>query len=165
LTNFVPVTDVEKNVGVAISEANKLAEVEFSTEQVEKTDKYGRPTSYTRLRDQEQSNMLSRFLDRSKKVSTATPQEAAALVNVQVGAPTSAMAAKEGGTQNVVPAPVTATSKTNALKKTTVTAPTKATTAGPPGVRGGLVIPTVTTAPTGGGGGGAGGTGGRWLLR
>jgi hypothetical protein len=159
LTNFVPVTDVEKNVGTAISEANKLAEVEFSTEQVEATDKFGRPTSYTRLRDQEQSNQLSRFLDRSKKVSTATPQEAAALVSVQVGAPTSAMAAKEGGTQNVVPAPVTATSKINNLKASTVTAPTKATTAGPPGVRGGLVIPTVTTTPTGGGGGGGGGTG------
>jgi hypothetical protein len=156
LTNFVPVTDIEKNVGAAIFEANKLAETEFSTEQVEATDKYGRPTSYTRLRDQEQSNMLSRFLDRSKQVSTATPQEAAALVSVRVGAPTSAMAAKEGGTQNVVAAPVTATSKT-----TTVTAPTKATTAGPPGVRGGLVIPTATTAPTGGSGGtGGGGTGG-----
>jgi len=109
LTNFVPVSDVEKNVGAAISEANKLAEVEFSTEQVEKTDKYGRPTSYTRLRDQEQSNMLSRFLDRSKKVATATPSEAAALVNVKVVAPTGPAAAKEGGTQNVVPAPVAPT--------------------------------------------------------
>ena len=158
LTNFVPVTDVEKNVGAAIAEANKLAEVEFSTEQVEATDKYGRPTSYTRLRDQEQSNMLSRFLDRSKQVSSATPQEAASLVSVPVGAPTSRMAAKEGGTQNVVPAPVTATSKT--LKATTVTSPTKATTAGPPGIRGGLVIPTVTTSPTGGGTGGGGGGGG-----
>lgn len=154
LTNFFPVSDVEKNVGAAIAEANKLAEVEFSTETVEATDKFGRPTSFTRLRDQEQSSQLARFKDRATQIANATPQEVISLVNVQVGTSTGSMAAKEGGTQNVVPATV----KTiQPPKATTVTPPTTATTAGPPGVRGGMVVPTAV--PSGGGTGGGGGGG------
>ena len=159
LTNFVPVSDVEKNVGAAISEANKLAEVEFSTETVEATDKYGRPTSYTRLRDQEQSNQLARFKDRATQIANATPQQAATLVGVQVGAPTSAAAAKEGGTQNVVPAPIKPATGSRAAGATTVTSKTSAVTAAPPGIRGGMVIPTTAATPGGGGGGGGGGVG------
>ena len=159
LTNFVPVSEVEKNVGSAISEANKLAEIEFSTEQVEATDKYGRPTSYTRLRDQEQSNQLSRFKDRATQIANATPEQAATLVGVKVTGPTSAMAAKEGGTQNVVAAPVRPAAAARTAGMTAVTPKTSAVTAAPPGVRGGLLIPN-TASPSGGGGVGGGSLGG-----
>lgn len=147
LTNFFPVSDVEKNVGAAIAEANKLAEVEFSTETVEETDKFGRPTSFTRLRDQEQSSQLSRFKDRATQIANATPQEVVNLVNVDVGQRLGSAAAREGGTQNVVPAPVTPVSKTKVAKAVAVTPTTAAVTAAPPGVRGGMVLNTAA-APT-----------------
>lgn len=165
LTNFFPAPNVEKSISSAIAKANRLAEVEFSTLTAEGTDRYGSPTSYTRLRDQEQSTQLARFKDRAAQIANATPQEAATLVGAQVGVPSSAAAAKEGGTQNVVAAPIRPATApatapvpgSRAAGATTVTPKTSAVTAAPPGIRGGMAISTVATSPAGGGAGGGGG--------
>jgi hypothetical protein len=166
-TQFYVAPRVQPTIDQTIDRALAEADKEFATVVPDQVDQYGRVLTTTTIRDQEQSRQLASFTDRANKLRAATPQQAAQIARQQ---PRTAAQELRGGTQDVTAAPVTATStqaRTGVVPaKTTVTAPTTATTAAPPGVRGGMAVKTSPTipapvTPSGGGGTGTGGKGTR----
>lgn len=169
-TQFFVAPRVQQTIDTSVDRAIAEADKEFSSSVPDQVDRYGRVLTTTSVRDEEQSRRFAQFTDRANALRAATPEQAARLAPQQ---PKTAAQELRGGVQDVVPAPVSKTTPaatTGTPAKTTpvvtVTPRTTATTAAPPGVRGGMVVnqtpvtlPSTTTPSTGVGATGTGGNG------